>query len=71
MEAMLIVNFLAGIVLGILIQRSIDRKTNHVGKMIVNKDEDKTVYSLELDVDPEKIQFKKKVFFSVENPDRE
>jgi len=68
---LIVVNLVVGIGLGILIMKVLERKTSYVGKLIAVKTEDKLVYTLELDVDPEKIQFKKRVFFLVENRDRE
>jgi len=46
-------------------------KNGYDGNIVVSKDEEKIIYSLELDEDPETLQFKKKVIFKIVVPDEE
>lgn len=74
--------FIGGICLGFLIKVwFVVKFQNYDGTMYVNRDKltERTVYSLELDEYPEKLEFKKLVIFKVdtskeglkEDPDRE
>lgn len=71
--ALIVGIFLIGILLGFLISDARKRKDDFVGNIVVYKTDDKTVYTLEIDGDPEEIQFQKKAVFKVvpEKSDRE
>jgi hypothetical protein len=58
--------FYAGLFVGFCIRSWIQRRTNYNGTIYVTKNPDKTLYSLELDDDPELIQFRKKVILKVD-----
>lgn len=63
-------HFLLGLVLGVVI--GVVVKWAHIytqrtiGTILVKHEEEKTVYSLEIDEDPEIIQYKKRVTFKVD-----
>lgn len=67
--------FYAGIFVGLVIRSWLYHRTKYNGSIYVNKSPDKTVYSLELDDDPEQIEFKKRVVLKVKSsyksPDRD
>lgn len=69
--ATLLIDLLAGIILGYFITRLLEREYSSSGKIIVNKSDGKTLYSLELDGNPKEIEFKKKIFFTVVVPSDE
>lgn len=62
----IVVNILIGIGLGILITKGLGRR-KYDGTIAVTKNDEKIVYTLEVDLDPEKIQFRDKVLFKVED----
>lgn len=55
-----------GLVGGFLLKVLLSRKTSHSGILVITKHEEKTVYSLELDEDPDNFEFKKTVTFKVQ-----
>lgn len=55
-----------GIVFGFLLKWALYR-VESVGIINVHKEEDKTLYSLDLHIDPEDLQFKSEVAFVVKN----
>jgi len=57
--------------LGYEICKLLAYKNGYDGNIVVSKDEEKIIYSLELDEDPETLQFKKKVIFKIVVPDEE
>lgn len=57
--------FCLGLILGIVITKLLGRRNNSSGNIVVTKSEGRTLYSLELNDDPGKIEFKKKVIFKV------
>lgn len=65
--------FYAGVLAGIGIQRWLRYRASYSGTMFVIREEEKTVYSLELDEDPIAFQDRAEVIFKVktsdENPD--
>jgi len=65
--------FILGLLIGIgttlLITYFLNRRIKYSGNIIVTKPPGKTLYSLELDDDPENIEFKKKVIFKVLVPE--
>lgn len=62
--------FILGLVVGFLIKLGLVRMTNYSGTILVTHNAGKIFYSLVLDDYPEKIEFKKKVIFKVEAPER-
>jgi hypothetical protein len=54
--------FISGLFTGFWLQK---RNPNYDGKIVINKTDDKTVYSLELDGDPDEIQNKRSISFEV------
>lgn len=68
MEYLLII---VGIGVGFLIAKLLERRNTANGNIIVSKDEEKTLFSLELNGDPHQIEFKKKVVFNVLVPEDE
>lgn len=62
--------FCLGLLLGFLITKLLGRKDDLIGNIVVAKSEGNTLYSLELNDDPGKIESKKKVVFKVV-PDEE
>lgn len=58
--------FYAGLFVGVIIQRWLRYKTSYSGTMFVIKDEEKIVYSLELEEDPIEFQDRSEIFFKVE-----
>ncbi len=67
----IIVGILIGIIVGFLIKTVLERRTKYGGSIIVTKSDEKTLYTLELDDDPEQIELKKKIVFKVIVPERE
>lgn len=67
--------FYAGIFIGMTFRSWLYNRSKYHGSIFVTKNPDKTIYSLELDDDPELIQFKKKVVLKVrpapQIPDRD
>lgn len=61
--------FLAGTFVGIFFYAMVIAKSrDYAGTIVIHKIEGKTLYSLELEDYPEKIEFKKKVVFKIESP---
>jgi hypothetical protein len=58
-------------VLGYEICKLIEYKNGYDGNIVVSSGEEKIIYSLELNEDPEPLQFKKKVIFKIVVPDEE
>ena len=62
--------FLAGVSIGFLVKKGVfSKNSRHSGTILVSKDEGKLTYSLELDENPEELQFKKEVVFKVNASD--
>lgn len=68
MVILLVVGLLVGIGIGLLIGKFLERRSSF-GAIVVTKTEGRTLYSLELNDYPEKIEFRKKVVFRVEAPE--
>jgi hypothetical protein len=62
---------LLGFVIGFLTSEWTRRRSRSSGVIHVSHSRGKTLYSLELSDYPEKLEFKKKVIFTVESDDRE
>jgi uncharacterized membrane-anchored protein YhcB (DUF1043 family) len=62
----LIFGLLVGVIVGVLIKTLLVRRQRSSGTIYVTHDEEKTLYSLELEEYPESIAFKKKVVFKVD-----
>ena len=60
------IGVLIGIVIGYLVKTWRIRKEKSSGTIYVTHEQEKTLYSLELDEYPESIEFKKKVVFKVD-----
>jgi len=72
LEILLIVIFsIIGLLLGFSISKLLERQNYSSGNIVVIKNDEKTLYSLELDEDPEIIGSKKRVVFKVVVPDDE
>lgn len=71
MIILLVVIFICGVFVGVSISEILGRRNNYSGNIIMTKKEGKTLYSLELNDYPEKIEFKKKVIFRVLVPNDE
>lgn len=56
------IGFMGGFLLKVLLSR----RTNYSGILVITKHEEKTIYSLELDENPDDFEFKKKVVFKVQ-----
>lgn len=63
--------FMLGIVVGYLIEMMLVRKRVATGSIFVSHQDEKTIYSLELDSDPSIISSYKYVLFEVKNLDIE
>lgn len=59
-----------GLFVGFLVTLGFVRKNSYSGTILVTHNAGKIFYSLVLDDYPEKIEFKKKVIFKVEAPER-
>lgn len=60
-----ILTFCLALMLGFLIAKLLGRRTESSGSIVITKNEGRTLYMLELDDNPEKIEFKKKIVFKV------
>lgn len=65
MEILVGVAFAVGIVAGFLLKVLLGRRTNYGGTILVTKTQGKTLYLLELNDYPERIEFRKHVLFKV------
>lgn len=64
--------FICGVFAGVFISKLVGHKNKYSGDIVVTKtNEGRTLYSLELNDYPEKIEFKKEVIFKVLAPDDE
>lgn len=61
--------FCVGIILGFLLHGVLGRLSSYDGKIIVTHNRNKTLYTLELDDYPDKIEFKKEVILKVDASD--
>lgn len=61
--------FYFGLFSGYLLKSWLARRTTSSGTIYVTHDEEKTLYSLELDDYPESIEFRKEVVFKVDASD--
>ena len=57
--------FYAGVFAGFILHKLLGRVRSYSGVININKFPDKTVFSLELDEDPEELAFKDEVIFKV------
>jgi hypothetical protein len=60
-----IIIFYFGVIMGYLLKMVLVRKSKYGGTIYVTHNEEKTLYSLELDDYPEGIAFKKEIVFKV------
>ena len=60
-----IVIFYAGLGVGFYLKHWLLNRSGYDGKVLILKDEDKILYSLELDEDPVQIQFKNELILKV------
>jgi hypothetical protein len=60
-----ILSFCTGLSIGILLMYLLMSRAKSVGTIFITHDNEKTLYSLELDEYPESIAFKKKIVFKV------
>lgn len=71
----LVIAFYIGVFAGFILHRWLGRRSSYSGTIQVIRNPDKTLFSLELDEDPEMIAFKDEVIFKVEtsedNSDRD
>lgn len=63
--AILIFNF--GILIGLLLKSWLAKEKAYSGTIIVSKDEGKLIYSLELNDNPEKLQYNDEVLFKIDS----
>lgn len=61
--------FIFGLYTGFMIMLWISRKSSQVGTIFITGNEDKRVYTLELEDYPDEIRFKNKVVFKVDASD--
>lgn len=66
---MLLTIFLAGVVVGFLLQHVLGPKMKRAGKIVVTETEDRETFTLELEMDPYEIKEKKEVMFEIEVPE--
>lgn len=62
----LIIAFYLGAFAGFILHRWLGRKSSYSGTISVSRTPDKTLFSLELEGDPEEIAYKDEVVFKVE-----
>ena len=65
----LILVFWLGVVAGFLVQGWLGYRRSYDGKIVVTHDRHRTLYSLELEDYPDKIEFKKEVILKVDASD--
>ena len=58
--------FYAGMFFGIIVRTWVYSRTSYSGTIYVTQEEEKTLYSLELEDYPESIAFKKEVVFKID-----
>jgi hypothetical protein len=63
--------YILGIYMGFMVTWWISRKSKQVGTIFITGNEDKRVYTLELEDYPDEIRFKNKVVFKVDASDLE
>jgi hypothetical protein len=70
-----LISFIVGFTVGFAVKRWLTHRKTYVGTILISHEDEKTLYSLELDDYPEKIALNKEVVFKVdttpENLDRE
>lgn len=60
--------FFLGVGVGFVTRMFVFLKRDYDGNILIQKDEDKIVYTLELTDDPEKIQYRNELIFKVQTP---
>ncbi len=61
-----ILTFYTGAMVGFFIRHWLQSKTDYDGKIVVTHENHRTLYSLELEDYPEKIEFKKEIILKVD-----
>jgi hypothetical protein len=61
-----LVSFIVGFMVGFAVKRWLTHRKAYVGTILISHEDEKTLYSLELDDYPEKIALKKEVVFKVD-----
>jgi hypothetical protein len=61
--------FWTGVIAGFLVQGWLGYRRSYDGKIVVTHPDNRTLYSLELEDYPEKIEFKKEIILKVDSSD--